>query len=640
VESTITTDIIRYDHPGGTTRIRSHVLHPREDITIIALLTTPQANVMSVIEDHLLEHISSTEWKPGDEDADFSYVTEKFNHFLSNLALEDLATVGAIFAIERDAHLMVSSIGDAEIILEEDHAHPSNIHEDTRWHHHFELISSGDIPTEGSVFIASRSLENLVGDTFYTDCGGLESEVFIGTAREVLTRDVADTTHLIRIRHTCLEQRLSHRQNRSDREGSRVFRIVRDGWDRGFSVLRHHPRLRRMFDEAGDFFEKKNSYFLWAFLVIGVIIFFGLVSYLMNTLFSVSTRETKDARNQIIEATNLVESSQKLTTNPVAFNTTIDQAQTILLELETKQLYLKTVQELRYKIEALKKELYDVQTVKLEDGNSLVPFDAAELWPIGIYEKDKKLNIIGKRGVIQEYAVWDTNFQIKQYPSSEQAKDYAILEDGNFYLLTDSNRVLASRKWGDISYINVTGQDKWEAADGISTFNSNIYLWNKNEWQVYKHRPWINGFAEKTALLPEATPGIRDVGIDGGFYIIRNDQKITRFLSSSNTQTGILINQIPGEYTVWKDNVLTRIILSNNLNYIYILDGNRVWIFSPDAKRFQDIKSWTYIAQVEIISAEKIMDISVPRDGLVYILTEKWVYDINFEFVENNIIVR
>jgi hypothetical protein len=85
-------------------------LHPQSDITIIVILSTPKTNVMSVIEDHLLESISSTEWKHGEEDTDFSYVTEKFNHFLSNLAHSDMETIAIVFAVERGGHLMVSSI--------------------------------------------------------------------------------------------------------------------------------------------------------------------------------------------------------------------------------------------------------------------------------------------------------------------------------------------------------------------------------------------------------------------------------------------------------------------------------------------------------------------------------------------------
>ena len=74
------------------------------------MIRTPKENILSVIEDHLLESISSTEWRYGDEESDFSYVTEKYNHFLSNLAEEDTADIHTLFAIERGVHVMVSTI--------------------------------------------------------------------------------------------------------------------------------------------------------------------------------------------------------------------------------------------------------------------------------------------------------------------------------------------------------------------------------------------------------------------------------------------------------------------------------------------------------------------------------------------------
>jgi hypothetical protein len=119
VASILTTDIIRYDHPEASEGTRSHILHPQADITVILILSTPKNNVMSVIEDHLLESISSTEWKHGDEDTDFSFVTEKYNHFLSNLAQADMEEVRIVFAVERGGHLMVSSIGESEVVLVE-----------------------------------------------------------------------------------------------------------------------------------------------------------------------------------------------------------------------------------------------------------------------------------------------------------------------------------------------------------------------------------------------------------------------------------------------------------------------------------------------------------------------------------------
>ncbi len=124
----------------------------------------------------------------------------------------------------------------------------------------------------------------------------------------------------------------------------------------------------------------------------------------------------------------------------------------------------------------------------------------------------------------------------------------------------------------------------------------------------------MNGFSQKSSVLTNPIAGIVDIGIDGGFYLIRNDQKITRIITSTNTLTGLTINKIPGEYTIGQHQDKTKIILASQLNYIYVLDGNRVWVFLPDAKRFQDIRSWTYIAQIELSTPENIRGITVTRD--------------------------
>jgi capsid portal protein len=83
----------------------------------------------------------------------------------------------------------------------------------------------------------------------------------------------------------------------------------------------------------------------------------------------------------------------------------------------------------------------------------------------------------------------------------------------------------------------------------------------------------------------------------------------------------LILNKIPGSYTLGQSEKNTRLILSSNLKYVYVLDKNRIWIFEPDAKRFQDIKAWNYIAQIELETPEEIRNISIPRDGKVYVVT-------------------
>ncbi len=636
MHSLITTDIIRYNDPKSATSYRSHLLHPQSDITIICIVWSAHENITSVVEDHFLESISGCEWKHWEEDTDFSYITEGYNHFLTNLAIADSETVSIIFAVERASQLMVSSIGECEVILQEKNGWASSIHEDTRWHHRFELISSGEIPAESSIFIVSKFLEWSVWDTFYADAALLEGTEFGNIASEVLTRELHETVHIVRIKHTLANTLRWLGWEKSEPKWKTISKELY----RKTTELQQHPKVQDTKTLLNTVLQKNQSVFTWVFLGLGVLIFFWLVSYIISALFSATGSQTKDAKNLIIEAKNLIESSQKLTSNTSAFDVTISSAEKILTELETQWLYIKDIEEQRNKIEAMKKEIYDIQTFSLENKTTLIPFESDKIEPLWLSEKEKKISIIGKKATVYDHALGDAYLNIKSYPSEERAKDYAVLDDGNFYILTESNKIIASRKNSDISYISVSGQEWWENADGISTFNGNIYLWNRLEWQIYKHRPWINGFSTKAPVLPNPSSGIADVGIDGGFYILKEDQKIIRFLSSSNTQSGILINKIPGDYTIGKNGTYPKLYTRWELNYIYIFDKDKIWIFQPDAKRFQDIRSWNYIAQIQLQSKEELRDIAIVRDGLIYILTEKWVYDMVFEIVDNKVILR
>ena len=119
MSSSPTIDIIRHFDPDGTHVIRSHILHPHADITILCMILADKENVVSVLEDHLLETISSTGWNHGEEESDFTFVTEKYNHFQRNLAETDIRNTGGLFAILVEDTLMISVIGSMCATLRE-----------------------------------------------------------------------------------------------------------------------------------------------------------------------------------------------------------------------------------------------------------------------------------------------------------------------------------------------------------------------------------------------------------------------------------------------------------------------------------------------------------------------------------------
>lgn len=191
-------------------------------------------------------------------------------------------------------------------------------------------------------------------------------------------------------------------------------------------------------------------------------------------------------------------------------------------------------------------------------------------------------------------------------------------DDGSIFISTKNNRILTARQ-NDFTYVTVTGQDTWETSERIKVFNSNIYLVNTTEGQIYKHRPGVNGFSQKSNTLTNPIPNMLDIGIDGGFYALSSDGKVHRILPNKNPTT-IILNKVPGEYSLSNEGV-TNLIVKPNLKYIYILNQGRIWIFEPDSKKFSDVRSWTYIAQFEIDTKEEIRSITVPRDGLIYLVT-------------------
>ncbi len=375
------------------------------------------------------------------------------------------------------------------------------------------------------------------------------------------------------------------------------------------------------------------------FLVTGWILFFWLIYILIWAIFTTVSVPQSDIKSQILAAQTLIESSQKLTSNSQAFNANIKEAENILFKIRDKQEYLKDTQELLQRIEAMKKEMYDIQSIDLKKKESIIKFNPIDISPIWLFEYGKKLNLIGKNSSILWYIRWNPLTPISPYPPWEEALSVDITEDGNFYFLTKNNRVLSTKR-NEITYVNVTGQDTWENATKLRSFNNNIYLIDELWGQIFKHKPGLNGFSQKSEVLPKSLSGILDVGIDGGFYIVTDEPKIVRIISKEwSTESGIMLNKIPGEFLLGQSQN-TQIVVRQNLNFIYLLSGDRIWIFEPDSKRFQDVHAWNYIAQLEISTDESIRSISVPRDGFIYIVTNLGVYDVPFDFIDKNIILK
>jgi 3-methyladenine DNA glycosylase Mpg len=125
-------------------------------------------------------------------------------------------------------------------------------------------------------------------------------------------------------------------------------------------------------DFTASFFTKKQKETKYLFLGVGVVLLFSLIYLLFSALFSVVSSPERDSKNQLIRAQELIESSQKIINNPTAFNKTIEEAEVILFELRDKRVYMSDTQSLLSRIEAMKKEVNDVQTIDVSKLNPVM----------------------------------------------------------------------------------------------------------------------------------------------------------------------------------------------------------------------------------------------------------------------------
>lgn len=244
--------------------------------------------------------------------------------------------------------------------------------------------------------------------------------------------------------------------------------------------LKTNTVIERNFEKLKLFIGTRNTAILVVFLMSGAILFCGLIYVLLTSLFAVTENPRIDIKNQIIEARTLIEESQKLTSNSTAFNTNIKKAEDILFKIRDKQEYMKDTQELLQRIEAMKKEMYDIQTVDLKKYQSIIQFNPSDISPISVYESNKKLNLIGKNNALLAYARGTPLPAFTSYPPGEEVVHSDMTDDGNIFFLTKNDRVLSTKRT-EITYVNVTGQESWESADGIYTYFNNIYLLDKEK---------------------------------------------------------------------------------------------------------------------------------------------------------------
>lgn len=382
----------------------------------------------------------------------------------------------------------------------------------------------------------------------------------------------------------------------------------------------------------------RNSLFV-AWIVVSVSLLYIIIGWIVST--TNNSMNISTAKEKLIEARDYIRVANENMNNADLFDLNIQKATDITTEIKDKKLFLNDVDKIIDDISILKKQYDWVESFESTTSNLI--YRTEEKWFIKTIELNNKTYLI------------NSNFLLWPIVSGEKPKKYLFdkLEDDYFIdakvmrdkivLLTKSSRVVTFDKNFEFKFVHVIGQDKWESSDSIDTFGTNIYLLDKIKNQIFKHKTAINWYSIGQWFLEDSDiksiGNISTIAVDGWVYILKNDLSLLKLFTAPKYELEtITLNKLPKNYKSMSPSNST-IITRDDLNYIYIYVNNTIFVFNPSSKRYQDVKSLTYIGQIEW-KKYKINSFYVKHDWEINILNETGLYKLWFDVSDGKLMLK
>jgi hypothetical protein len=385
----------------------------------------------------------------------------------------------------------------------------------------------------------------------------------------------------------------------------------------------------------------KNIVFL-SWITIWVIFLYSILS---TVIWITTQNEEKElAKENIIKAKTYLRIASENVANPDVFELNIKNAEDLLISIEEDQIFLNDISKINDDINILKKQFNKIEIFEQSPENIIYTEDFEN--PIKIVENINNLKpyVITAKGI-----VWPIlpNTKAKNYifnslEENEVFIDATFIWD-DIYLLTSLSKIVKFTKNWYFSYMDVSWQKTWEKTKEISSYAQNIYLIWEDDNQIYKHSLNWNTFRAADWYLQKDDLTqiweILSITIDWWFYILKKDLSIIKFFSNPYRIEKIVINKLPKNYDIENSDSIIDLKARADLNYVYLLMNNKVWVFKPNTTNYQNTKSLTYLWQIEW-DKDEIKDFFINHDWEIMILNSKWLYKITFEISDERLLIR
>ncbi len=377
-------------------------------------------------------------------------------------------------------------------------------------------------------------------------------------------------------------------------------------------------------------------------LIIWISLSVFFLYYSLSTLVYITTQtENKEtAKNNIVEIKNIIRIASENIANPDAFEKNIKDAEALIWEVQKQEIFLWDLTKLIDDINILKKQFNKIEIFETSEANIIQSVESKE--NIKIAKNNLVPYIIQKKSIV--WPILNTQkpqiYTFNNLWEKEEFVDWFFMEN-NLFLLTNTSKIVKFTKNGYFSFVNVIWQNKWEDMKALNYYWKNLYtLWNDN--QLNKHVSSASDFkSAEPYLKKEDLTQIWEVlwiAIDWWFYILKKDLTIVKFFSNPYRLESIVINKLPRNY-VLEEGKKTQIVARSNLNYVYLLLNDKIWIFKPNTTNYKNTQNLTYLWQIEW-ATKTIKDFYVNYDWEIIVLNNSWLYKLSFEISDNKVLIR
>ena len=610
------------------------------NLDFFMLIDTNDKDYASIIENNILDFIID---KISIENSykDFSIALEKINNILReyNKNKEKDTYLNIILAILNKNDFIFSEIGKPSLYLIKETLEVIEVTDKKENKKEFSFISEWILEHKDILVISTTRLLNYLSYSDFVDSSALQNTQKINKNIILILEEekVSKNIWLFSLKYIDEDKKIITKSKLQNNLEKVYYKIIDN------NIVKF---ILAYFKIAKEKLEKKSKFIKNIFLILWMLFATIFLYFLISQSLQTTTNNTKQQEyKKMLELAKTYKiTASNNYNNPDIFSLNIEKSEEIINKLKKEKLYLNEIKKLEYDLNTIKKAFNWIEVYKENDKNLV--YSIPEEYKKNILKTIKinwKIFLITKKSII--WPIWkDKKPEITEFQNiwDDEFIDATPLNT-SIILLTKNWKVVEFLKSRKFFYRDVLWQYTWEKADSILNYwRNSIYLISKDSNQIFKHSRVWNNFSKAKAYLKEEDSKsiwkIISLAIDWGFYLLKQDLSLIKFFSSPYRLENIKLNKIPDTY---KNNNSSKIkiIAKQDLNYVYILLNNKIWIFKPNTRLYKSVKSLKYLWQIEA-ETNKIIDFYVEQDSKILILSKKWIYNISWNENDWKILVN